>query len=199
MHILDNLEYIDLGVLPAHIFVSFGLDQSQIDEGLKEFGSTSKFKLGKGGGNFTFNKGDEFFLHFEVANPNEEEDGNKFMLKEITISSSEVAFQLLRNIGVTMDENMENVFKHLQGEIFYRVSKLWFEHELKLDLMIPSVLKSDSNPILSKEIKNRSSPKRKSAELSEAEVVDTFKLKEKDPEKIKKLIALLYWINCKKD
>ena len=53
MHILDNLEYIDLGVLPAHIFVSFGLDQSQIDEGLKEFGSTSKFKLGKGGGNFT--------------------------------------------------------------------------------------------------------------------------------------------------
>jgi hypothetical protein len=193
MHIIDNLEYIDLGVLPAHIFVSFGLNQSQIDEGLKEFGSTSKFKIGKGGGNLTLSKGDEFLIHFEVADPKEEEDGNKFILKEISLTSTEVAFQLLRNIDVAIDANTENIFKHLQAEIFFRVSEMWFERELKLDLMMPSVLKPYSNPILGKEDKKISSSKQRSPELTEK---DIYKLGG-DPEKMKKLISIIDWINCK--
>lgn len=67
--VIDKLELIEFETLSIHLFVSFGLTQKQINEGLKNYGSKSKFKIAKDENSFHSN-GDDFFIHFAIEDPN---------------------------------------------------------------------------------------------------------------------------------
>ena len=191
--IIDKLELIEFETLSIHLFVSFGLTQKQINEGLKNYGSKSKFKIAKDENSFHSN-GDDFFIHFAIEDPNEVDNPNSWMTKEITISGTNVVFQLFRLLGTEINDNVENLFGYILGDIVHKVNALWEEVEMKLELLkFPNDLKRRRNPIDMNSEKTSEDVSKKNEKIAE----EVTKLISSDPEGYKSLTNFLGWI--KKD
>ena len=191
--IIDKLELIEFETLSIHLFVSFGLTQKQINEGLKNYGSKSKFKVAKDENSFHSN-GDDFFIHFAIEDPNEVDNPNSWMTKEITISCTNVVFQLFRQLGTEINDNVENLFGYILGDIVHKVNALWEEVEMKLELLkFPNDLKRCRNPIDMNSEKTSEDVSKKNEKIAE----EVTKLISSDPEGYKSLTNFLGWI--KKD